>query len=804
MRERTAERWWDVWIAILAMGVVIMVSGRLWVTEWTGDLYIIVYLTFLAGLTGLGLGFSQFSPLSSALISTYYGLFSIGWLLGTTISNEIPWQERILNHVGWRLRLSIEQFNAGQAVTDPILFLTIMAILLWIMSSTATFILVRQGSVWPILIPLGITLLVISHYDQELARNTRFLMTFVFFSLIIVGRMNFLRQRKKWRQEGIQTTPETHADLTRTLIILALVLVILAWIIPITPQQMTRYTQWWQRITAPYDRFRERFADILVLESASESAVTSFFGETLGLGSGTPINEEVVFTVQVDTPPPAGYRNYWFTRSYDLYEDSVWSSTPGLTRTLRFPENFAITFPNWEGEQPASYTFTSQASQLANLYATGAPTWISRPVETLTQTLTTTGEGQEPTEDLVALLADPELFFSESYQVETLVSAPTASDLRGTSTDYPAWLGRYLQLPDDFSPRVASLAENITSSGDHPYDKAMDITRYLRINIEYARTIPPIPAGADPMEWFLFDEQTGFCNYYATAQVLMLRSLGIPTRFVVGYAQGDFDQLSRTYTVRKQDSHAWPEVYFIGYGWMPFEPTVDQPALIRPVGIAKTDQDNLLPERDDIPLMDDEFDDPLAGLDDMSMDDQGDLIADSEQIPRRFEGSLIIWIMLGIALFVLLAGIFVLQRPELFKINIDPLPVLIKRLLEKHGQPVPNWLRRWSDLASMSAAERAYRLLCRSIKIMGHPLNPSHTPSERARVLTKLIPQAYQPALVIVSEYHLDKFSTHYINEVSARAAGRRVLGLALETRLKRLFEFGRKKTSSPDNQSLL
>jgi transglutaminase-like putative cysteine protease len=804
MKELTAERWWDVWIAIFAMVLVIMVSGRLWVTEWTGDLYIIVYLTFLAGLSGLGLGFSQFSPLSSALISAYYGLFSIGWLLGTTISNEIPWRERILNYVGWRLRLSIEQFNAGQAVTDPILFLTIMAILLWIMSSTATFILVRQGSVWPVLIPLGITLLVISHYDQELARNTRFLMTFIFFTLVIVGRMNFLRQRKKWRQEGIQTTPETHADLTRTLLILTLVLVIFAWIIPITPQQMTRYTQWWQRITEPWDRFREAFADILVLETATETTLTTYFGESLGLGTGTPISEEVVFSVQVDSPPPAGYRNYWFTRSYDLYEDDTWSSTPGLVRTQQFPENFTIAFPPWEGGQPASYTFTSQSFRLANLYATGTPTWISRPVETITQNLSATGEEQEPTEDLVGLLADPELFFSESYQVETLVSVPTASDLRATSTDYPAWLERYLQLPDDFSPRVASLATSITRSGDHPYDKAMDITRYLRINIEYARTIPPVPAGADPMEWFLFDEQTGFCNYYATAQVLMLRSLGIPTRFVVGYAQGDYDPQTETYTVRKQDSHAWPEVYFNDYGWMPFEPTVDQPALIRPVGIDRRDQDNLLPEREDTPLMDDEFDDPLAGLDEISMDDQGDLATESEQIPRRFEGTLIVWVMLGVVLLLLLAGVFVLQRPELFKIDIDPLPVLIKHLLEKHGRRVPNWLRRWSDLASMSAAERAYRHLCRSIQIMGQPLNPSHTPTERAGVLTKLIPQAYQPALEIISEYHLDKFSTHYINEVSARSAGRRVLGLALETRLRRLFAFGRKKTSSPDSQSLL
>ena len=61
-RNTLSERWWDMWVAIFAMGVVLIVSWRLWVTEWTGDLYILVFLTFFAGLTGLALGYSKFSP----------------------------------------------------------------------------------------------------------------------------------------------------------------------------------------------------------------------------------------------------------------------------------------------------------------------------------------------------------------------------------------------------------------------------------------------------------------------------------------------------------------------------------------------------------------------------------------------------------------------------------------------------------------------------------------------------------------------------------------------------------------------
>ncbi len=777
-KDVAAERWWDVWIAIFSIILVTVVAGRLWITEWTRDLYILVFLTILAALTGLALGYSRFSPLVAAVFSACYGFFSMAWLFGMTVNLDLTWRERIIQHLGWRLQIAIEQFSANQAVTDPILFLVIMAVLLWIMASTAPFIIIRQGSVWPVLIPLGITLLVVSHYDQNLSRNARFLMTFIFFTLLIVGRMNFLRHSRKWRQEGINTTPESLADLTRTLVLLTLALVVLAWIIPITPQQRGRYAQWWNQITEPWDQFRERFADILVLDTATETTVVTSFGDDLGLGTGTPISEEVVFTVTVNESPPASYRNYWFTRSYDRFQDGVWSSSPGLNNTLQFPDTFDIPYPQWEGWQPAAYTFTLQTGRLSNLYVTGMPTWINRPVET---TMLSLSEGEA---DLVALLADPVLFFGETYQVETLTSRPTASELRQTSTDYPQWLDRYLQLPDDFSPEVAALAAQFGLGDDHPYDIAAEITRYLRINIEYARTIPPVPSGADPIEWFLFEEQAGFCNYYAAAQVLMLRSLGIPARFVVGYAEGEYDSETQTYTVRKLDSHAWPEVYFTDYGWVPFEPTASQPALILPAGVSRTDRDPQSPERTDTPIRDDLIDDPLAQLDEAELEEA----IDSEVLGPRVEGTRVAWIMLVLFLVVLASAIFILQRPELLQIDIDPLPVILARWLTERGKAVPDWLNRWSYLSQMSAAERAYRRLCRSIQLLGLPLDPAHTPAERAQTLANMIPQAYQPALEVVSEYHLDKFSNHYINEAIAKSAGLKVLGLAWKARLRRIL----------------
>jgi hypothetical protein len=152
------------------------------------------------------------------------------------------------------------------------------------------------------------------------------------------------------------------------------------------------------------------------------------------------------------------------------------------------------------------------------------------------------------------------------------------------------------------------------------------------------------------------------------------------------------------------------------------------------------------------------------------------------------EGSTVTWILLITFLLVLVVGVFILQRPDLFKINIDPLPVLLERLLQKHGKSVPGWLRRWSYLARMSTAQKAFRRLCRSLKILGQPLDPAQTPAERAQKLTQLIPLAYQPALEIVHQYHLDKFSDHLINEGQTNAAGWQVLRLALKARLSNIF----------------
>lgn len=131
---------------------------------------------------------------------------------------------------------------------------------------------------------------------------------------------------------------------------------------------------------------------------------------------------------------------------------------------------------------------------------------------------------------------------------------------------------KYLQLPETLPGRVRDLAVEITSSANNDYDRAKAIEEYLSKNYEYTLKPGDTPEDRDFVDYFLFDLKKGYCTYYASAMTVLARSIGIPTRYVEGYALPR-ESTSGIYKVRNKQAHAWVEVYFEGFGWMTFEPT---------------------------------------------------------------------------------------------------------------------------------------------------------------------------------------------------------------------------------------
>jgi transglutaminase-like putative cysteine protease len=117
----------------------------------------------------------------------------------------------------------------------------------------------------------------------------------------------------------------------------------------------------------------------------------------------------------------------------------------------------------------------------------------------------------------------------------------------------------------------------VTAGAPTTYDKVLALEGWMAANTRYTRDIPPLPAGADAVDQFLFVDKRGFCEQIGTSLAVMLRSIGVPARLAVGFAPGTESLLGGTFTVHAGDAHAWVEVWFPQIGWQAFDPTAHVP-----------------------------------------------------------------------------------------------------------------------------------------------------------------------------------------------------------------------------------
>jgi transglutaminase-like putative cysteine protease len=131
--------------------------------------------------------------------------------------------------------------------------------------------------------------------------------------------------------------------------------------------------------------------------------------------------------------------------------------------------------------------------------------------------------------------------------------------------------GNWLQLPETVTARTRALAQQVTAGARTRGEQVAMLERYLSSTYPYNLDSPVPPAGQDAVDHFLFDARTGFCEQFAAAEVVMLRSLGVPARMATGYAfgtvRGDVRVLSG------KDAHAWVEVWQPGQGWLTSDAT---------------------------------------------------------------------------------------------------------------------------------------------------------------------------------------------------------------------------------------
>jgi hypothetical protein len=144
---------------------------------------------------------------------------------------------------------------------------------------------------------------------------------------------------------------------------------------------------------------------------------------------------------------------------------------------------------------------------------------------------------------------------------------------------------RALQLPESRNWRARALAENMRRAAATDRDMLQQVLTMFRSQPFFYTLTPPL-LGEDPIDDFLFNTRSGFCEHYASAFAFLMRAAGVPARVVTGYQGGEINPIGDYLIVRQSEAHAWAEVWMEGEGWIRVDPTAAVSPLRVQAGIA--------------------------------------------------------------------------------------------------------------------------------------------------------------------------------------------------------------------------
>jgi transglutaminase-like putative cysteine protease len=308
---------------------------------------------------------------------------------------------------------------------------------------------------------------------------------------------------------------------------------------------------------------------------SSQAQNITGFSDTVNLGDMRKIlrSPMVVMRVTVEGDPRQFQGVKWRGVGLTSFDGTHWfnDNTEQIPITAASEQRFVL--PRLEGwrsrsRRPLRYHVLRSALSTDVLFA--APT----PQEVM-------GRFHMVDVDETGSLHSPQYAFAPlAYDVVSETGLPSARELQRASTNYPDDIRLvYLRLPE-LNPKIADLARQVASTATNNYDRATAIQDYLRDNFRYTLD-PSAIEPKDPIVSFLFKSKSGYCEYFAAAMAVMLRTLNIPSRLVNGFQRGSYNHIGKDFVVRARDAHSWVEVYFPNYGWITFDPTPADPNPIR-------------------------------------------------------------------------------------------------------------------------------------------------------------------------------------------------------------------------------
>ncbi len=754
------------WLTVFLLGAMIVVAAAgVAAAGWTEGLNAAWITGLMAILTGLALARSRFSGSTAFLFATVYGLFVVGFFVGLSLSGD--WHARSLELI-LRLNAFLYKVLHGGTSRDPLPFPITISLIFWYMGILSAWSVFRRGGAWAAVIPAGVGLMVNAYYYLGPARLDLYLAVYVLLGLMFVARMNLLSREREWQSARVNYSPDLRVDFLRAGLAVAVAGVLIGWAAPslaASPQAATT----WRQMTGSFGVVRESWMRMFAAVRGYGQTTNDFYSDSLTLGGPARLTNAPIMDVHVNSAAPlpseaisvvpvlsAVPRYYWRAAAYSTYIDGRWQMGDVTLKDFD-PNHPGAPAVLYQGRRQVSLAFTLHVAASSRLYVAPQMLWIDRGS---TLELTYNQAGASP--DVAGVRAQQVLRRGETYQIVSSISVADADSLRASGTNYPDWVkGSFFQVPPEITQRTRDLAQQIVAQAGAttPYDEAQAITDWLRQNITYDQNIDAPPANVEPVDYVLFTTHRGYCNYYASAEVMLLRSLGVPARLAVGFNQGQVDAATNTFHVLEQNAHAWPEVFFPAYGWVEFEPTASEAPLVRPVHAP------VAPSSADVSPTPD---DTLSNRDKANRAEQDAQNAATPATPTTFMGNLLArlpWQAIAIGLAATLAGLVVLG---LLSIRLGIIG------WENLGRP-GRWVLRRRGQVVPSAIGLIYLQLERAARWLGLSTSSSVTPFERAAAFAQLLPETRPAVETITGEYVAERYSPHPADAGLAQRAWRGV-----------------------------
>jgi hypothetical protein len=617
----------DGWLSVILLGLnLAVVVWSVQRAEWVPTPSL-VGVVLLAMITGLLLSRIPIWAVFLLPVGLAIGALVVVWQL---TSFQAQGMELASAAELWqRLGLWYEAARDGTINIDQIPFAFGLVAASWLSGFLAGWVFFRYRNFWGVFILGGAGILANLTYLPDSA--SAYLGVYLLTALLLVGRVLAVRRRQEWERRNFQY--DSHLgmlSMTDTALI-AMAVLLVAFLLPVgRPWQPAN--SMYEFMRAPAASWEEDFNRLFAGLPARRPLPYRIWGDVIAF-QGT-INPTTTPVLQVDSPVPmywkartyGHYTPKGWVSSGTVFKPTDW--TPTYARPHQYRERSEVTYmvtPNYQSRSIFAGGQVLSVSQDALIETYDSPAYVvdltagqvppgthpklAQAVTSLESAVQQRGPGvsnavlteglpeglelinvtreggevqqitlveviSEQPDTLSVRSAGSSIDRGQTYEITSSISRAEPDDLRRAGSDYPIWaVGKYTQLPDEVPQRVRELAARITAGAETPYDKAKAVEEYLKATYTYNLSIDPPPFNADGVDFFLFEQREGYSEYFGSAMTVLLRTQGIPARLATGYTVGDKVASRDVYVVNDSHSHAWSEVYFPGYGWVPFEPT---------------------------------------------------------------------------------------------------------------------------------------------------------------------------------------------------------------------------------------